>query len=122
MSKLKQYVEEIYRIADNDPVSVYEKYFAEDAVVVDLDGSKTQGRAKLIAKIQDWGSKLIKVHKSEVIDYVLSGDEQEGTVISIWDYHFEHQEWGTMNYKQASVTKWREGKVIHEQYFGNPQG
>lgn len=119
MSKLHEYVKEIYKLADENPFEVYEKYFAEDAVTVDMDGSETKGVKGHKEAMEKWLSGFVKANKSEVISYVVSGDENDGTVISIWDYDFEHKEWGHMQYKQASVTKWKDGKVIHEQFFGD---
>jgi hypothetical protein len=35
----------------------------------------------------------------------------------IWLYDYTHKEWGAKNYTQVSVQNWREGKIIHEQFF-----
>ena len=35
----------------------------------------------------------------------------------IWKYDYTHKEWGVRNYQQVSVQTWREGKIIHEQFF-----
>ncbi len=119
MSKLHEYVADIYKLADEDPMEVYKKYFTDDSVTVDMDGSETKGIQGHLDAMEKWMSGFVSANKSEVIEYVVSGDENDGTVISIWDYDFEHKEWGKMVYKQASVTKWKDGKVLHEQFFGD---
>ena len=35
----------------------------------------------------------------------------------IWSYDYTHKEWGVKNYTQVSVQSWKDGKIIHEQFF-----
>ena len=119
MSKLRSYVEEIYKLAQSNPFAVYDKYFTEDSVVVDMDGSETVGKTAIVASMQNWVSKVTDEGTSKLISYVVSGDEMEGMVVSIWHYTFEHQEMGKMDYKQASITHWKNGKVYREQFIGD---
>lgn len=35
----------------------------------------------------------------------------------IWSYDYTHREWGVKNYTQVSVQTWKDGKIIHEQFF-----
>lgn len=37
----------------------------------------------------------------------------------VWSYDYTHKEWGIKNYTQVSVQKWKDGKIIHEQFFYN---
>lgn len=119
MSKLHSYVSDIYKLAEENPIEVYKKYFTDETVTIDLDGSETKGVQNHIDAITKWMEGAGDMYKNELVGYTVSGDENDGTVISIWDLDFEHSEMGRMTYKQSSVTKWKDGKVIHEQFFGD---
>lgn len=41
----------------------------------------------------------------------------EDTTMVIWHYDYTHKDWGVRNYKQISVKKWKEGKIIQEQFY-----
>ncbi len=41
----------------------------------------------------------------------------EDTTMVIWHYDYTHKDWGVRNYKQISVKKWKEGKIILEQFY-----
>ncbi len=118
MSKLREYVEKINEMTNNNQAAeVYEKYYADDIVSVDLDGTVTEGKQAHIDGMAAWGENIIEMHPSSVVGYVVSGDENDGTVVAIWHHKFSHKEWGEMDYDQASVTKWKDGKVVHEQFL-----
>jgi hypothetical protein len=35
----------------------------------------------------------------------------------IWNYDYTHKEWGVKKYSQVSVQRWKDGKIINEQFF-----
>jgi hypothetical protein len=43
----------------------------------------------------------------------------ENASFVVWSYDYTHKEWGVRKYTQLSVQKWKDGKIIHEQFFYN---
>jgi hypothetical protein len=44
---------------------------------------------------------------------------EENISVSKWHYVFTNKKFGSLDYKQISVQRWKEGKIIQENHFYN---
>ncbi len=58
----------------------------------------------------------IEEFRSASVNAVATGDDVSFVV---WSYDYTHKEWGVKKYTQVSVQKWKDGQIIHEQFFYN---
>jgi hypothetical protein len=58
----------------------------------------------------------IEEFRNASVRAVATGDDVSFVV---WSYDYTHKEWGVKKYTQVSVQKWKDGQIIHEQFFYN---
>lgn len=58
----------------------------------------------------------IEEFRNASVNAVATGDDISFVV---WSYDYTHKEWGVKKYTQVSVQKWKDGQIIHEQFFYN---
>jgi hypothetical protein len=43
----------------------------------------------------------------------------DGVVASEWWFDYTHKDWGTRNYTQIAVQRWKDGKIVEEKFYYN---
>jgi hypothetical protein len=55
---------------------------------------------------------LTGLRGAQLFNTIISDD----VVASQWAFDYTHKDWGVCNYKQISIQRWRDGKVIEENF------
>lgn len=79
------------------------KHENENAPTVGLDKHKEEMKAFLDS---------ISNESAELIQLIVSED----MTVSEWQYTFDHKTWGPRSFREVSVQRWKDGKIIHERH------
>lgn len=94
-------------------MDAFEKYYHDDVVMQENNEpptvSKEANRKRELQFLDD----VTEFRKADVQGIGI-GDHLS---FALWQYDYTHKDWGVRNYKQVSVQKWKEGKIISEQFI-----
>ena len=79
------------------------KHENEDAPTIGL-AQHRQEMKQFLTDISNASARLLQV--------VISDDMS----VCEWHYQFDHQHWGHRNFREISVQRWRDGRIIHERH------
>ncbi|MEL6251645.1 MAG: ester cyclase [Bacteroidota bacterium] len=79
------------------------KHENEDAPTIGLENHKTEMQ-QFLGSISNRFAKLIKS--------IVSDDMS----VSEWHYKFDHKDWGARDFREISIQRWKDGKIIHERH------
>jgi len=80
------------------------KHENEDAPTIGLDNHQREMKV-FLSKISKQSAKVLNVVVSDDIS------------VTEWHYQFEHSDWGKRDFREVSIQRWREGKIIHERHL-----
>lgn len=80
------------------------KHENEDAPTIGLDNHKKEMKV-FLSKISN--------QSAEMLNTIISDDIS----VTEWHYRFDHSEWGKRDFREVSIQRWREGKIIHERHL-----
>lgn len=96
-------------------MEAFEKYYHEDVEMQENDNLPLAGKDANRRREQEFLSNIEEFRNASVEAVATSGDVS----FVVWSYDYTHKEWGVKKYTQVSVQKWKDGKIIHEQFFYN---
>jgi hypothetical protein len=100
-------------VVEGKLMDAFEKYYHEDVVMQENTNhpviGKEANRQREIEFVNN-----IQEFRGASVNGVAVGD---GISFVIWNYDYTHKEWGVRNYTQVSVQRWKDGKIIKEQFF-----
>lgn len=102
-------------VIDGRLLDAFEKYYHEDVRMQENDNLPTVGKDANRHREQEFLNNIGGFKKASVEAVATAGDVS----FVVWSYEYSHKEWGEKKYTQASVQKWKDGKIIHEQFFYN---
>lgn len=99
-------------------LDAFEKYYANDVVMVEATGDLREGKDKNREYELKFISSVKDVHGGGVTG--LTADEQNGvTMVESWmDVTF--QDGNRVKMEQVAVQKWRGEEIVHERFYYNP--
>lgn len=117
MSLIKNNLEAILAlVAEKKDVEAIEKYYADDVVVYDVDGSVTEGKTAVIEAIKFFMGGITET-KKDVIEGIVVNDEVKKSW-NISTFEGTHAEMGEMNMRQIAINDWNdEGLVTKVQFI-----
>jgi len=80
------------------------KHENENAPTIGLDKHR-QEMQQFLDSISNASAKLLNVIVSDDISVVE------------WHYKFDHKDWGKRDFREVSIQRWRDGKIIHERHL-----
>ncbi|MGD1840298.1 MAG: nuclear transport factor 2 family protein [Thermonemataceae bacterium] len=83
--------------------NTFVKHENENAPIVGLTPNRKAMQGFLAA---------ISNQRATLLNLVISDDMS----VAEWRYQFDHKDWGKKDFRQLSVQRWREGKIIHERH------
>ena len=96
-------------------MDAFEKFYHEEVQMQENLSLPVTGKGENRKRELEFLSN-IEEFRSASVDAVATGDDVSFVV---WSYDYTHKEWGVKKYTQVSVQKWKDGKIIHEQFFYN---
>ncbi|UCC24664.1 MAG: nuclear transport factor 2 family protein [Gemmatimonadales bacterium] len=100
-------------ILEGNALEAFEKFYAEDVVMIDQGFEPWEGKDLNREREEDFFSKLTEVRAFELKE-TAAGDDVS---FSIWNNDYTHAEWGEMEYVQVAVRRWRDGQIVEERFY-----
>ena len=92
-----------------------DEFYADDLVMQENSEEPTHGLAanierekQFLAGVKDW--KWTKWHAIGI-------DEDKGVALIEYSFQFESTDGKTITYEQATVQRWRDGKIVSERFY-----
>lgn len=94
-------------------VEATEKYFAEEATTMDFDGTATNGKAAMVAKMEGFAGAIAAV-KEITLHHASNNGEVS---FSEFTFNFEMKDGSEILWHEILRSVWKDGKIVNEQYF-----
>lgn len=118
MSTIKENVEELNNmILKGEILPAFDKFYAQEVVMEDNNTGKREGKETCRQYEEDFVNNLTEFRGAQVKNVMVS--EEAGVSAVEWDFDYTHKEWGDKKYTQVAVQKWKDGKIVNEQFLYN---
>ena len=94
-------------------LDAFEKFYHEDVAMQENANAPVTGKDANRQREIEFLSNVEEFRNASVEGLAVG----ENISFVKWTYDYTHKQWGVRNYTQVSVQTWREGKIIHEQFF-----
>jgi len=112
INNLSNKVEKLNQLVANfDYHSAHEQFYNKDLVKHENEDAPTIGLDNHRAEMKIFLSKISN-NIAVPLKVVISDDMS----ITEWHYKFDHKDWGKRDFKEISIQRWKDGKVIHERH------
>ncbi len=98
-------------------------HYAEDVYQIELgDGTRKEGRAKIIADEEAFLKQVEKFHGCDIGSIAVASDDGNGNGVTIVEYTIkaEMKDGSKFWPQQVQVTEWKNGKVASLKFYYNP--
>jgi len=114
MQTLEKNINDLNSLIEQDKeLEAFEKHYSEDIVMQENENAPTSGKAENRRRLQAFVNNIVEFRSASAKEVAIGND----VTMTAWHFDYTHKEWGVRNYKQVSVQKWKDGKIIHEQFF-----
>jgi len=100
-------------ILEGNALDAFEKFYAEDVVMIDQGFEPWVGKDLNRDREKDFFSKLTEVRAFDLRE----SSAGEDVSFSIWCNDYTHAEWGELKYEQVAVRHWKDGKIVKERFY-----
>ena len=104
-------------ILQGQVLDAFEKFYADDIEMVEMDGSVRSGKDANRAFEEAFVNGLVEFRGAEVKN--LAVDEDAGVAFVEWFMDYTHKEWGDRTYNQVSVQQWKDGQIAVEKFYSS---
>lgn len=94
-------------------LEAFDKYYDDRVAMQENELKPVVGKKENYDREVEFLGNITEFRKAAVIDQAVGDNISYVT----WQYDYTHKEWGVRNYTQVSVQRWKDGKIIHEQFF-----
>ncbi|MEQ8352383.1 MAG: nuclear transport factor 2 family protein [Leptospiraceae bacterium] len=108
--KVQAYIEMQRR---GEIIAALDEFYSEDAIMQENEMEPTVGKEANRLREEEFLRNIQDFRKAEVKSLSIGAD----TVAIEWHYDYDHREWGTRNYHQVSLQRWKNGKIVHERFY-----
>ena len=116
MASIKESVEQLNNmILKGEILPAFDKFYADDVVMQDNDTPARQGKQACRAFEEAFVGNLTDFRGAEVKNVLVS--EEAGIATIEWHFDYTHKEWGVRNYTQVAVQRWKDGKIVNENFL-----
>ncbi len=112
-----QNAQELYSlIGEGKTMEGFEKFYADNVVVVEPNGETRNGKDAQRAAINSWFQMVTKLHGSGVGSVTANEDSGISMVESWMDVTMGENR---MKMEEVAVQKWKNGQIVHERFYYN---
>lgn len=116
MQTLKKSIDTLNaEILAGNTLTAFERFYADDVVMQENDNAPTIGKQANRVREEAFVNNITAFRGAQVKNVIVSDDI---TVVE-WHFDYDHAEWGTRNYDQVSVQRWRNGQIVNETFLYN---
>ena len=94
-------------------MEAFDKYYHDEIEMQENTNPGVKGKENHRQREFEFLNNVTEFRSASVSGLAVDGD----TSFVIWNYDYTHKEWGVRNYTQVSVQKWKDGKIVKEQFF-----
>jgi len=94
-------------------VEATEKFFAPHAKTIDFDGTVTNGKSEMIAKMQGFAGAIAEVNGIILHNVALN----ENVSFAEFTFDFTMKDGSKVLWHEILRTIWQNGQIVEEQYF-----
>jgi len=116
MSDLRTTVDQLNQmILEGKILDAFEKFYADDVVMQDNDYPARVGKDINRQFEETFVNGLTEFRGAKVISTIIS----DGMSVVEWWFDYTHKDFGTRNYTQLAVQRWKGGKITEEKFYYN---
>ena len=113
---LRTNVEELNNmILEGKILDAFDKFYAPDVKMQDNDYPVRNGFEENRTYEEGFVGGLTEFRGAKVLNTIIS----DGIAVIEWWFDYTHKDYGVRNYKQVSIQRWKEGKIIEEKFYYN---
>jgi hypothetical protein len=115
MTKFTDTVKEFYSLIQQYKfIEAVDRFYDQNIISTDNSGEPTKGVENLRKSVENFISNS-EIEKLELLSTII----EENLSVAHWHYVFTHKTFGRLDYKQISVQRWKNSKIIQENHFYN---
>ncbi|MGM8363808.1 nuclear transport factor 2 family protein [Flavobacterium sp. ARAG 55.4] len=115
MKNFKDTVEEFNSLVQQYKfIEAVDKFYDQNIISTDNGNEPTRGIEDFRKAVENFITNS-KVEKIELLSTII----EENLSVAHWHYIFTNKTFGRLDYKQISVQRWKDGKIIQENHFYN---
>lgn len=113
MANFKETANEFYSLIQQYKfMEALEKFYDDNIITTDNSNESTRGIEAVRKSVEKFIANT-EVKKIELQETIFEDNISAGK----WHYIFTNKEFGSLDYKQISVQRWKDGKIIQENHF-----
>ncbi len=100
-------------VLDGKLLEAFDKYYHDDVRMQENSMPPTIGKNANAEREKQFLNDIVEFRNAAVLNMAVS----DNVSFVEWKYDYTHKDWGVRNYTQVSKQQWKDGKIIHEQFF-----
>jgi ketosteroid isomerase-like protein len=99
-----------------------EQFYADDAVNEEPTGATIEGKAAIIEHEKNILKQVAAFHGVDVKSVAVAEDDGDGNGVTIAEYSMQvdMKDGSKFNPDQVQVTRWKNGRAVHNKFYYNP--
>jgi hypothetical protein len=102
-------------ILEGKILDAFKKFYAADVKMQDNDYPVREGFDTNLQYEEAFVGGLTEFRGAKVLNTIISDD----IAVIEWWMDYTHKDYGVRNYKQVSVQRWKNGKIVEEKFYYN---
>ncbi len=116
MNDLRTSVDQLNQmILEGKILEAFDKFYADDVVMQDNNLPVRMGKEENRRYEEAFVNGLTEFRGAKVLNTLIS----DGLAVTEWWFDYTHKDYGTRNYRQLAVQRWKNGKIVEEKFYYN---
>jgi hypothetical protein len=116
MQDLKTKVDQLNQmVLEGKILDAFEKFYADDVVMQDNDYPARVGKEMNRQAEEAFVNGLTEFRGARVLNTIVSDD----IAATEWWFDYTHKDYGSRNYRQLAVQRWKNGRIVEEKFYYN---
>ena len=103
------------KILEGKILEAFEEYYADEVVMQDNDYPARVGKDVNRQYEEAFVGGLTEFRGAKLLNTLVS----DGITVNEWWFDYTHKDYGTRNYTQTSVQRWKNGRIVEEKFYYN---
>lgn len=114
---VREHIVDVYdHIQKGTALDAFERYYAEDVVMILEDGTEVEGKDANRDRENEFFDSVEDFHGLGIVA-ITSNEKEEATAVEHWmDVTFKGGD--RTKIEQVSTQKWKNGKIVRERFYG----
>ncbi len=116
MQDLKTKVDQLNQmVLEGKILDAFEKFYADDVVMQDNDYPARMGKEMNRQAEEAFVNGLTEFRGARILNTIVSDD----IAATEWWFDYTHKDYGSRNYRQLAVQRWKNGRIVEEKFYYN---